>query len=75
MVADVLIFKGPDVLQQGFAVTVSAVPHLMLVRIITLLECLHGQTSVIPLLARRHDRVALTPLTALGMCRSAGSPP
>ena len=40
-------------LRQGRAVTVSAVPHGMLVRIIRLLEVLRGQTSVIPLLTRR----------------------
>ena len=46
VVADVLILEGPDVLRQGRAVTVSAVPHRMLVHIIALLEGLRGQTSV-----------------------------
>ena len=43
-------FSGPR-----RASTVSAVPHRMLVRIKTLLEGLHGQTCVIPFLARRRD--------------------
>ena len=41
--------------RQGRAVTVYAVHLQMLVRILMLLEGLRGQTSVIPLLARRRD--------------------
>ena len=53
--ADVFIFYGPDVLRQWCAVTVSTLPYRMLVRILTMLDGLCGQTSVIPFLARRCD--------------------
>ena len=55
VVADLLIFQGLDVPRQGRTVTVSDVPNRMLARIITLLEGLRAQTSVIRLLARRRD--------------------
>ena len=51
VVSDALIFEGPDVRQQWRVVTAFAVPHRMLARIVTLLEGLRGQASVILLVA------------------------